>query len=519
MKNVLEFIEGSVAKYPDKLAVADVNGGLTYKELEKAAKQVGAWLYQGLGGCKNRPVVVLLDKEPKSVAAFMGAVYSGNFYVVIDAEMPVDRVNKILKALKPEAAITDNKHLDKAKELHVETEDGKGYAPKIFNLDEMDQEADQSCLAKVRANMIDTDPVYALFTSGSTGVPKGAVISHANILSYITWYTEAFDINETTIFGNQTPFYFSMSVSDLYSTLKNGATLYIIPKAYFSFPIKLMEFLNEKKVNTIYWVPSALSIIANYKMFQYAELPDLKKVLFAGEVMPTRPLNYWIENLPDAMYANLFGPTETTDICTYYVVNRKFRDDEPLPMGNACNNCDVFVLGEDGKVVSPEINPETGFSAEGELYARGSFVALGYYGNEEKTKEAFVQNPLNPNYPELIYKTGDLVKYNKYGELVYISRKDYQIKHMGYRIELGEIEAAAGAIEGIRSYACIYDDAEDKIVFIYEGKKLDDAFLLGEFKKKVPHYMEPNQFVRVKSMPHNQNGKIDRKWLKNNYKL
>lgn len=172
MKNVLEFIEGSVAKYPDKLAVADVNGGLTYKELEKAAKQVGAWLYQGLGGCKNRPVVVLLDKEPKSVAAFMGAVYSGNFYVVIDAEMPVDRVNKILKALKPEAAITDNKHLDKAKELHVETEDGKGYAPKIFNLDEMDQEADQSCLAKVRANMIDTDPVYALFTSGSTGVPR-----------------------------------------------------------------------------------------------------------------------------------------------------------------------------------------------------------------------------------------------------------------------------------------------------------------------------------------------------------
>lgn len=517
MKNVLEFIEESARKYPDKLSVADINGGLTYQELETKAKQIGAWLYEDLGGCKNRPVAVLLDKEPKSVAAFMGVVYSGNFYVVIDAEMPVDRINKILVTLQPEAAITDSSHIEKAKELYVDRE-GAGYTPRIFNLDERKQDVDVSVLVEVRKRMIDTDPVYALFTSGSTGVPKGAVITHANILSYITWYSEAFDINETTVFGNQTPFYFSMSVSDLYSTLKNGATLYIIPKAYFSFPIKLMEFLNECKINTIYWVPSALCIVANYQMFRYAKLPELKKVLFAGEVMPTRPLNYWIENLPDAMFANLFGPTETTDICTYYVVNRKFRDDEPLPMGNACNNCDVFVLGEDGQVVSKEVNAETGFSAEGELYVRGSFVAPGYYGNPAKTKEAFVQNPLNSKYPEPVYKTGDLVKYNAYGELVYISRKDYQIKHMGYRIELGEIEAAAGAMEGIRSYACIYDDAEDKIVFIYEGKKLEDAFLLEAFRKKVPHYMEPNRFIRIKSMPHNQNGKIDRKWLQNNYK-
>ena len=534
MKNILEFIENSAARYPDKLAVADENGGLTYSQLESFSRKIGAWVLSEIKGVRNKAIAVLLDKKPESVAAYMGVVYSGNFYVVLDAEMPKQRAESILAALRPAAILTDDLHIELAKniadavkemaeqpEAVAVSKEGERKCCideiKVLDLDGMDADADQSGLDGVRARMIDTDPVYALFTSGSTGVPKGAVVSHSNIIAYIDWYTEAFDIDENTVFGSQTPFYFSMSVSDLYSTLKNGATLYIIPKVYFTFPMKLMEFLNTYKINTIYWVPSALQIVANYKMFQYAKLPELKKVLFAGEVMPTRPLNYWRENLPDAMYANLFGPTETTDICTYYVVNREFADDEPLPMGHACNNCDVFVLGEDGKEVSPEVDPETGFSREGELYARGSFVALGYYGNAEKTKEAFVQNPLNPNYPELVYKTGDLVKYNKYGELVYVCRKDYQIKHMGYRIELGEIEAAAGAIEGIRSYACIYDDVADKILFIYEGKKKDDAELLNAFKARVPHYMEPNRFIRITSMPHNANGKIDRKKLKVEY--
>lgn len=526
MKNILEFIENSALKYPDKLAVADEEGGLTYGQMERLSRQIGAWIYEKTDGVRNKPVAVLLDKKPGSVAAYMGVVYSGNFYVVLDAEMPASRAESILGTLNPVAVVTDIGHMEKALELYRNgvDEDGcqgqEGENKEVFrilNLDELDTSADQSVLDAVGSRAIDTDPVYALFTSGSTGVPKGAVVSHRNVISYTYWYTEAFGIDESTIFGSQTPFYFSMSVSDLYSTLKNGATLYIIPKAYFTFPMKLMEFMNTYRINTIYWVPSALQIVANYKLFQYAQLPELKKVLFAGEVMPTKPLNYWIQNLPDAMYANLFGPTETTDICTYYVVDRVFADDEPLPMGHACNNCDVFVLDENGREVSPEIDPETGFSREGELYARGSFVALGYFGNAEKTREAFVQNPLNPYYPELVYKTGDLVKYNRYGELVYVCRKDYQIKHMGYRIELGEIEAAAGAIDGIRSYACIYDDAADKIVFIYEGRKKDETELLKAFQERVPHYMEPNRFVRVTSMPHNANGKIDRKRLKAEY--
>lgn len=552
MKNVLEFIERSAERYPDKLAVADENGGVTYSQLELMAKKIGAWIHKMTGGEHRKPVAVLLDKKPESVAAYMGVMYSGNFYVVLDAEMPDARAEAILGTLRPAAIVTDSVHMEQAEKMvrnHVsaatssadasqagscnlsdsvaeasrsgscKTSDSSAEASHtaIFNLDDLDGDVPADVLKDIRRKMIDTDPAYVLFTSGSTGVPKGAVVSHANIIAYINWYTETFGIDENTVFGNQTPFYFSMSVSDLYSTLKSGATLYIIPKAYFTFPMKLMEFLATYKINTIYWVPSALQIVANYKMFQYAKLPELKKVLFAGEVMPTRPLNYWIQNLPDAVYANLFGPTETTDICTYYIVDRPFRDDEPLPMGYACDNCDVYVIDSDGCEVSPDVDPETGYSREGELYVRGSFVALGYYGNDEKTRDAFVQNPLNDKYPELVYRTGDLVKYNRYGELVYISRKDYQIKHMGYRIELGEIEAAAGAIDGIRSYACIYDEADDKIVFIYEGRKKDDAELLEAFRRRVPHYMEPGRFVRVTAMPHNANGKIDRKRLKAEY--
>ena len=291
MKNILEFIENSALKYPDKLAVADEEGGLTYGQMERLSRQICAWIYEKTGGVRNKPVAVLLDKKPESVAAYMGVVYSGNFYVVLDAEMPASRAESILGTLNPVAVVTDTGHMEKAMELSrngVDEDGGRGQADgnedlfRILNLDELDAGADQSVLDVVRSRAIDTDPVYALFTSGSTGVPKGAVVSHRNVISYTCWYTETFGIDENTIFGSQTPFYFSMSVSDLYSTLKNGATLYIIPKAYFTFPMKLMEFMNTYRINTIYWVPSALQIVANYKLFQYAQLPELKKVLFAG---------------------------------------------------------------------------------------------------------------------------------------------------------------------------------------------------------------------------------------------
>lgn len=460
-------------------------------------KKVGTQLLEL--NTKRKPIAVLMDKNVESLTCFFGVVYSGNFYVVIDSLMPRDRIETIFETLQPVALISDESHKELSQSLH----DNVYLYENMMNC-----EIDEKKLMIVRQSMIDTDPLYALFTSGSTGVPKGAVVSHRNVINYASWYKETFDINEMTQFGSQTPFYFSMSVSDVYSTIIAGATLHIIPKKLFTFPIQLIEYMNKKEINTIYWVPSALCIVANLKVLNYADLKYVDKVLFAGEVMPTKQLNYWIDKLPNAMFANLFGPTETTDICTYYIVDRQFEDDEVLPIGKACQNCDVFLLDENNQEVLDD--------REGELCVRGSFLALGYYNNEEKTKEAFVQNPLNTSYPEMIYRTGDLVKYNERGELVYITRKDFQIKHMGYRIELGEIEAAVNSLEKIQNCAVIYDEIKDKIVLIYTGK-IDDKGIMDGISHKIPHYMYPNVIVKKKVMPYNQNGKIDRKWLKSHY--
>ena len=501
MKNVLEHLENSSKRFPNKIAFSDGNNSITYSELVKKSKSVGSALCEL--GFRNKPVLICIEKSIELITTMFGIVYSGNFYVVLDVEMPVDRAKNIYETLNPVAIITmsDNNKFNTVLTKDCERFD---YEKNI------DCEINNNKLNLIRERMIDTDPLYALFTSGSTGVPKGAVINHRNVISYAQWVTETFDINSDTIFGNQTPFYFSMSVTDIYSTIQNAATLYMIPKKLFTFPLKLLQFLNEHSINTIYWVPSALSLVANWKALDYITVSTLKKILFAGEVMPTRQLNIWIEHIPDAIYANLYGPTEVTDICTYYIVNRKFNDDESLPIGNPCNNCDVIILDEN--------NREAEFGKKGELCVRGSFLAPGYFNNSEKTAQVFVQNPLNPYYPEMIYKTGDIVKYNEYGELIYLSRKDFQIKHMGYRIELGEIEVAVSVIDEIKISCCVYDDEKDKIVLVYEGKSIEKKLIMDRLKERLPQYMWPNKIINVKQMPHNANGKIDRAWLKDNYK-
>ncbi|MDR3595039.1 amino acid adenylation domain-containing protein [Clostridium sp.] len=499
-KSILSYLERSEQAFPNKIAFSDSQYELTYKELVNTARSIGSFLVEKIG--MRKAVVVYMEKDVRNIAAFMGAAYAGCFYVPLDSQMPMERINIILKTLQPAAVIYD----DKTEKFlsFMEIDCIKVLYDKICMLPQ-----DKEKLELTRRKMIDTDPLYILFTSGSTGIPKGVIVCHRSVIDYADWVVKIFNLDERTVFGNQTPFYFSMSVLDIFATIRSSATLHIIPKMLFSFPVKLLEHLKEKEINTIYWVPSALSIVANLGALDVIQLPDLKKILFAGETMPTKQLNIWRRHVPDAKYANLFGPTEITDIGVYYIVDREFRDDEPIPIGAPCDNVDALVVDENGKSVE-----ECG--KIGELLIRGSFLACGYYNNPEKTKEAFIQNPLNNSYPETVYCTGDLVYWNENRELVYVSRKDFQIKHMGNRIELGEIENAMAALEGLDMCCCLYNKESDQIVAVYTGN-LDLKRLSQLLKQKLPRYMIPNIYQKRESMPLNMNGKIDRAKLKNDY--
>lgn len=500
IKSITDYLDVTCNKYPDKIAFAEnENVFITYKDFVLESKRIGSNIIEKYKLFKM-PIIVFIDKSINTLLSMFGILYSGNFYTVVDVTSPKNRIDSIISTLNPVLIITDNKNIDKVKSL--------GYDIKILNIDDLNK-TNEDLVSSVKNRVIDTDPAYVLFTSGSTGVPKGSVISHKSVIEYIDWFKNAFNVNSKTIFGNQTPFYFSMSISDVFTNIMVGSTLYIIPKVCFSFPVKLIEYLNTNKINTIYWVPSALCIVANMKTFDYIKPKYLKKVLFAGEVMPMPQLNIWRRHLPKLMYANLFGPTETTDICTYYIVDREFKDNETLPIGKPCENTDILIIKDDNTLAQDE--------EVGELYVRGSIVGNGYYNNPEKTNSIFVVNPLNKAYPEILYKTGDLGKYNKYGEIEYLGRKDFQIKHMGYRIELGEIETNINSIDGIISSCCIYDVKNSLIVLFYESFKLNDKEILEFCNKKLVKYMQPNKIIKLPKMPHNANGKIDRSKLKTMY--
>lgn len=496
---VTDYLEESYRRFPDKIAFSDDKKSVTFAELREESMKIATYFAEQ--NTFKKPIVIFLDKGVDVLVSFMGTLYSGNFYTPIDPQMPEERVQKIVETLNPEYIITSKTYAENLKSRYKEK--------KILDLEEiLVHPSHEELVLRCVSKMIDTDIAYVLFTSGSTGVPKGAIVSHRAVITYIEWVSRAFAIDEKAIIGNQTPFYFSMSVFDIFVTLRNACTTHIIPHSLFSKPAELIEYVNQKNVNLIYWVPSVLMQVANTRVFDTVKAHNLKKVLFAGEVMPTKQLNYWIRSLnKDIIYANLFGPTEVTDICTYYVVDRELRDDESLPIGKACNNTDVIVLSGENRLIE-----ETSVDVEGELCVRGSSLAYGYYNNREKTEEAFVQNPINNEYREIIYRTGDLVKYNADGELIYIGRKDFQIKVSGYRIELGEIETAISAIPQIESSCCLFDDAEKRIICVYKGE-IEKSALRRELKKSLLRYMMPHQYIKLDDMPLNDNGKINRKEL------
>ncbi len=497
---ILKLLEKTAIKTPNKIVLEDENNSMTAKELVDFAKALASKISETCGA-KNRAIAVEVKRNIKTVASFFAVLYSGNFFMPIDENTPKERLKYMFDVAEPIATISiDNSEL--FSEHNLPNID-------IPNFDANDKYAvNENLLKKIREKHLNIDPAYLIFTSGSTGTPKAVIINHIMLLDLIAFLVNTFDFNSKDILANQSPFYFDGSMKDVFIMAATGAKLVIIPQNYFAVPIKLVQFLNEKKINSILWASSALNIMENFEVFEHEKPMFIEKVFFAGEALSVKVLNYWKKHIPSASYVNLYGPTETTVDATYYIIDREFDNSEAITIGKACPNMEVLLLNEKDEVIE---------EGKGEIAIRGLGVSMGYYNDFEKTSKVFIQDPRNSRYRDIIYKTGDIAYYNENRELVFASRTDNQIKHLGNRIELGEIETALSNMSEINSGICLYDQDKKIIVYIYSGDKIKrkDAYLF--LKDKIPKYMFPNLLIHREKLPLNPNKKIDRVKLREEY--
>ena len=495
MKNILEFLENTAPKLGDKPAFADESGSLSFAELLRLARAGGSFLAER--GIYRQPVVVFMDKAPRTIAAFFAVMYAGCCYVPLEKGMPLHRLRMILQRLQPQAIVCDEESAALAAEL--------GAGDKVIDSSELfAAETDDASLAAIRRRHIDTDPAYIVFTSGSTGVPKGVTACHRSVIDYANALGPVIGASEDSRFAMQVPLYVDACMKEILSVIKCGSTAFLMPQSLFMSPLRVLDFLNRYEINTICWVASALTLVSGLGAFEEGRPEHMKTVCFGSEVFPVKQLHLWQSACPEARFINLYGPTEATGMSFYFNVDRDFAEGEAIPVGRPFDNTDFILLRED--------DTEAPAGEPGEICIRGTALSLGYFDDPERTAAAFTQNPLNPHYPETVYRTGDIGRLNERGELVFISRKDSQIKNMGHRIELGEIESCACLCGGVESACCLFEKEKSKLYLYYMGTA-DEKSVQKHLRKELPRYMVPTKLYRMQTLPLLPNGKIDRKSL------
>ena len=501
--SLIELFEETVKKYPQKVAVIDKDREIVFSDLHRKSLQLASAL-MALGIGQNRPVGVFLDKSIESVYADLGILYAGDFYMNLDIKTPAERIRNILQLVEPAAIISTTRQIKSIEGIIPST-------MKVILLDEAGGTADVDSADIIGrlSTIIDTDPSCIINTSGSTGTPKGVVLNHKSFFDFIDWAIDTFHFDDDLVMGSLSPIVFDIYSFELCMLMAKASTLVVLPAHLAAFPAKILEVLEQHKVNFLFWVPTIMVNIANMDLLSAFKLKSLRTVWFAGEVFPTKQFNYWHHHLSEVTFANLYGPIEITLDCTYYIINKEIPDEEPLPIGYPCRNTDILILDDEDHVVA-----EPG--VEGELCVRGTSLAMGYYNNPEKTAAVFVQNPLNKAYPELIYRTGDIVCLNDEGLIVFKGRKDNIVKHMGYRTDLGEIEhVIINTLKLVKNGCIVYNQRDKQITLFYEAA---EEIPVSEFRlqigKVLPKYMIPTAFHHLEQLQRNANGKIDRLFYK-----